>query len=143
VASADSQVLRYIFITRNTDEYLPVVSRIAAPFGKVCSIVQGQASMYGTEFMAKSLTYSWELLSTKARYPDALHQPGSRVRPHGEMLTELARLIDDGKIKCHLTKRLRLTLAGLKEAHELVESGKSIGKVGLGVEEAGEGEAFA
>jgi NADPH:quinone reductase-like Zn-dependent oxidoreductase len=136
VASADSQVLRYIFITRNTDEYLPVVSRIAAPFGKVCSIVQGQASMYGTEFMAKSLTYSWELLSTKARYPDALHQPGSRVRPHGEMLTELARLIDDGKIKCHLTKRL-------KEAHELVESGKSIGKVGLGVEEAGEGEAFA
>jgi NADPH:quinone reductase-like Zn-dependent oxidoreductase len=121
---------------------MPVVARIAAPFGKVCSIVQGKAEMYGTEFMAKSLTYCWELLSTKARYPDALRQPGAHVRPHGELLAELAQLVDEGRIKCHLTRRLRLTLNGLREAHELVESGKSIGKVGLGTDEPGDGECF-
>jgi NADPH:quinone reductase-like Zn-dependent oxidoreductase len=113
---------------------MDTVARIAAPFGKVCSIVQGQASMYGTEFMAKSLTFCWELLSTAARY--------GGPATHGQRLAELATWIDEGIIKCHMTKRMKLNLKGLKAAHELVESGKSVGKVGLGVDEEGEGEAF-
>jgi hypothetical protein len=35
-----------------------------------------------------------------------------------------------------------LTLANLKEAHRLIESGKSVGKMGLGVDELGEGTPF-
>jgi len=59
------------------------------------------------------------------------------------MMENLAKYIDEGKIHCHLTKRLKLTLNGLKTAHELIESKTVIGKVGLGVDEEGENEAFA
>jgi NADPH:quinone reductase-like Zn-dependent oxidoreductase len=116
------------------DQYLGTLARVAAPFGKVCSIVQGNAPMYGTEFMAKSLTLSWELLSTTSRYGGPM--------AHGERLAELAKWLDDGTIQCHMTKRMKLNLKGLRAAHELVESGKSVGKVGLGVDEEGEGEPF-
>lgn len=110
---------------------------MTAPFGKVCSIVQGQVKMYGTPFMAKSLTFVWELLSTQARYGTV-----GAGRWHADVLQELAGLVEEGRIKCHLTKRVRLSLAGLREAHALVESGKSLGKVGLGVDEKGDDDAF-
>jgi NADPH:quinone reductase-like Zn-dependent oxidoreductase len=133
-APISSRIARYIFITSTMDQYMDTVARVASPFGRVCSIVQGQAHMYGTEFMAKSLTFCWELLSTKARY--------GGTPTHGQRLAELARWVDEGRIQCHMTKRMRLNLKGLQAAHDLVESGKSIGKVGLGVEDEGDGEAF-
>ncbi|GAD97675.1 quinone oxidoreductase [Paecilomyces variotii No. 5] len=128
--------LRYIFITHTTDQYMEVCGRIAAPFGKVCSIVQGQALMYGTKFMAKSLSFIWCLLGTKPYYQ-------VDVESHYKILEELTDLIESGKIKCHLTRRLRLTLEGLREGHRLIEEGGVIGKIGLGVNEHGTGEAFA
>ncbi|GLB05689.1 hypothetical protein AtubIFM57258_000978 [Aspergillus tubingensis] len=127
--------LKYIFITHSTDQYMDTCARVCAPLGKVCSIVQGQAKMYGTEFMSKSLTFVWCLLGTK---------PYHRVdvESHHRILEELTDLIDANKIKCHLTKRLRLTLDGVKKGHELLQSGGSIGKVGLGVNEPGPGAIF-
>ncbi|KAK5460968.1 hypothetical protein LTS15_003031 [Exophiala xenobiotica] len=121
--------IRYVFITHSTTPYLKPVAEICAPFGKVCSIVQTQdMDMYGTEFMAKSLTFIWELLGTKPYY----HVD---VESHGEILRELAELVDRGEIKTHLTKSLPLTLEGLREAHEKwVGGGKMMGKVGLYVE---------
>lgn len=41
-----------------------------------------------------------------------------------------------------LSKRYKLTLAGLKEAHRQIESKTNVGKIGLGVDEPGEGAAF-
>lgn len=99
-------------------------SKICAPFGKVCSIVQGQAKMYGTEFMSKSLSFIWALIGTRPYH----HVD---VDSHHHILEELSRLIDSGVIKCHLEKRLKLSLDGLKEAHAMIESGKSMGKVAL------------
>lgn len=59
------------------------------------------------------------------------------------MMKEYAGWIDEGKIQSHLVTRLKLTRAGLEEAHRLIESGKSVGKIGLGVDEEGDGEPFA
>jgi NADPH:quinone reductase-like Zn-dependent oxidoreductase len=58
-------------------------------------------------------------------------------------MENLAKYIDEGKIHCHLTKRLKLTRSGLETAHKLIESKTTIGKIGLGVDEEGEGKAFA
>lgn len=91
--------------------------------------------MYGTEFMSKSLTFVWCLLGTKPYHK-------VDVESHHRILEELTDLIDASKIKCHITKRLRLTLDGVKNGHELLQSGGSIGKVGLGVDEPGPGEIF-
>jgi NADPH:quinone reductase-like Zn-dependent oxidoreductase len=59
------------------------------------------------------------------------------------MMENLAKYIDEGKIHCTLTRRLKLTCEGLRKAHELIELKTTIGKIGLGVDEGGEGQPFA
>jgi NADPH:quinone reductase-like Zn-dependent oxidoreductase len=127
---------RYVYITHSTAQYLDVCADIAAPLGKVCSIVQANVNFYGTQFLSKSLTFVWCWLGTK-RYH------GDFSEAHHDMFEELAEYIDAGKIKCHLTQRLRLTAGGIKEAHRLIQSGKMIGKVALGISEDGEGQIFS
>ncbi|KAB8252809.1 hypothetical protein BDV35DRAFT_375680 [Aspergillus flavus] len=122
--------IKYVYITHSTAQYLGVCSDIIAPLGKVCSIVQSaDMNMYGTQFMSKSLTFVWCWLGSRLYHGVETNQ--------GEMLEELSALIDEGKIKCHLTRRLQLNLEGIKEAHRILESGKAIGKVGLGLSEGG------
>lgn len=133
--------VKYVFITHTpTSGYLAPAAAICAPFGKVCSIVQEQEmnKMYGTEFMAKSLTFVWALIGTKPYY-------GVDAESHGDILRKLARWIDEGKIKCHLRQRVLLTVDGVREAHRIIQDGKAIGKVGLGVDVDGlkEENAFA
>ncbi len=115
---------------------MDVCADIVAPLGKVCSIVQADVNFYGTQFLSKSLTFAWCWLGSKPYH-------GDQSEAHHEMLEELAEYIDAGKIKCHLTRRLRLTAEGIKEAHRMIESGTMVGKVALGRSENGEGQAFS
>ena len=48
--------------------YMGPCASICAPFGKVCNTVQGEAKIYGTEFMSKLLAYVEELLGAKPYY---------------------------------------------------------------------------
>lgn len=138
--------LRYAYITSHTDQYIVPIAEILAPFGKVCSIVQARFDMYDSKFMSKSLTFSWCWLGTEPfyRHYTALSGTGGWSYPekHHIWLTELAKLIDEGAMQPHLTKRLKLTLEGLKEAHRLVESRTTIGKIALGVDDEGDVDAF-
>ena len=80
--------------------------------------------MYGTEFMAKSLTFVWALLGTKPYY-------GVDVESHGKILKDLAGLLDKGVVRCHCKQRLRMDEEGIRDAHGIIEGGKSVGKVVL------------
>lgn len=91
--------------------------------------------MYGTEFMAKSLSFIWCLIGTNPVY-------GVNVESHHRILEELSGLLDSGKIQCHLTKRLGLTLDGIREAHRLTEEGGNIGKTVITRADAGGAELF-
>jgi NADPH:quinone reductase-like Zn-dependent oxidoreductase len=86
--------------------------------------------------MSKSLTFSWDWLGS-ASY----HQ--TNLQSYGRIFGALADLMEEKKIVPTLGKRYKLTLEGLKEAHRNIESGTTVGKVGLGVDELGEGEPFA
>lgn len=130
--------LRYALITSRTEQYLFPIGDLLAPFGKVCSIVQARFDMYGSQFMSKSLTLSWCWLCSGA-YHGYVNDDEEK---HHRWFEELARMLDDGTVKCHLTRRLKLSLAGLKEAHRENEAGSGIGKTALGVDEDGLGEAF-
>ena len=68
----------------------------------------------------------------------ALHFELMFVRPRGgatmirqhEILRDVAALVDQGKLKTTMTRRLKpISAATLREAHEAVESGRTIGKV--------------
>lgn len=94
--------------------------------------------MYGSLFMSKSLTFSWCWLCSGA-YHGYVNDDEEK---HHRWFEELARMLDDGTVKCHLTRRLKLSLAGLKDAHRENEAGSGIGKTAFGVDEYGPGEAF-
>lgn len=130
--------LKYAFITSRTEQYIEPIGKILAPFGKVCSIVQAKFDMYGSEFMSKSLTFVWCWLGSGPYH----HYINDNQEKHHEWYEELADLLDKGSIKCHLMKRSKLTLDNVREAHRTIESGKAVGKIGLGVDEAGGGSAF-
>ncbi|KAF4962427.1 hypothetical protein FSARC_9499 [Fusarium sarcochroum] len=51
--------VNYVYIVARTEQYTEAVAKIRASFGKVCTIIQADVSFYGTEFMSKSLTFSW------------------------------------------------------------------------------------
>ncbi|CAK4031035.1 Zinc-type alcohol dehydrogenase [Lecanosticta acicola] len=124
--------IRYVFITHTpASKYIVDSASLLAPFGKVCSIVQDEEiPMYGTEWMAKSLTYIWEVIGTKPLY-------GVDVESHRQLLIELAAYVGDGTIQCHHTETLPLTLDGVRRAHEMVEASGVKGKLGLSVDAEG------
>ncbi|PSK46289.1 hypothetical protein B9Z65_5257 [Elsinoe australis] len=134
-----SQPVKYIFITSRTEQYLAPCGEIAAPFGRVCSLVQTQdlSGMYGYPWMAKSLTFVWCLLGTKPYYD-------TDVESHGKILEDLRKWLEDGTVKTTLKSRLPMTAAGLWNGHELLGSGKGIGKTGFDVAHDGmvESDAF-
>lgn len=127
---------RYVYILGPTAQYLTPIGKICAPFGKVCSIVQADVSLYGTDFMSKSLTFSWDWLGSAAYH-------NTNLESYPRMFKALAGWMDEGKLVSTLGKRYKLTLEGLREAHRQIESGTTVGKVGLGVDEPGEGRVFA
>ncbi|KAG5767232.1 hypothetical protein H9Q72_004682 [Fusarium xylarioides] len=128
--------IKYVYIVARTEQYTHSIAKISAPFGKVCTVVQADVSLYGTEFMSKSLTFSWDWVGSAA-----YHDTG--VEDYHEMLETISRLMEDGTLISTAGTRLRLTLEGLKEAHRKVESSTTVGKIALGVDEPGEGEPFA
>ena len=131
--------IKYVFITHTpASKYIVDAAVICAPFGKVCSIVQDkEIPMYGTEFMAKSLTFVWELLGTKPYY-------GVEMDSHGKILRQLAEMLDAGQVKCHMRQTLPLNLEGVRKAHGLIEESGVMGKIGLSVDAEGlrEDKAF-
>ncbi|KAF2156707.1 quinone oxidoreductase [Myriangium duriaei CBS 260.36] len=128
--------VKYIFIIHNTAKYLKVVAELAAPMGKVCSIVQAKGlDFYDTQSLSKSLTFSWCWLGSKQ-----YHQ--ADVESQHFMMKTISEWASSGTIKSHLKQRLKLTKEGLVRGHEMIESGKTVGKIGLGVEEEGQGQPF-
>ncbi|KAL4901515.1 hypothetical protein BDW74DRAFT_187714 [Aspergillus multicolor] len=127
--------IKYAYIVARTEQYIDALGKILAPFGKVCSIVQAKFDFYGSDFMSKSLTFSWDWLGSSAYHRTNLEN-------FHRIFETLSALVDEGKIRPNLTKRHRLDLKGLKEAHQLIESGKTVGKLALGVDEGGDGAPF-
>jgi NADPH:quinone reductase-like Zn-dependent oxidoreductase len=127
---------RYVYVVARTEQYIHALGKICAPFAKVCSIVQAKFDLYGTDFMSKSMSFSWDWLGTAAYHR-------TNVENYHRIFGALARHIDEGKVVPNLTRRIRLNLAGLKESHQLIESATTVGKIALGVDEPGEGAPFA
>lgn len=73
---------------------------------------------------AKSITWHWELMFTRSLFgtPDLAEQ--------ARILQETAALVDAGRVRTTLTTAIEdFSAAGLREAHRLVETGRTVGKV--------------
>ena len=74
----------------------------------------------------KSIAWHWELMFTRP-----LRQTPDMIEQH-HLLNEVADLVDDGRVRPTTTRTLTpITPETLRQAHELVETGRILGKVVL------------
>ena len=116
----------YVLIFNDTDKHFPACAELLAPQGGMCSIVRTAAPVNMEPLMSKSSSFSWEFMFTRpsSKTPDMIEQH--------HLLTEVGRLIDQRIIKTTVNHTLSpINAATLREAHALVEGGRTIGKVVL------------
>lgn len=116
----------YIFCLHLTDIYWSQMAETIAPQGAICSIVQAKDPLNLTLLKNKSATFVWEFMFTRAMYetPDMIQQH--------HLLNAVADLIDSGELRTTMATRLTpINAANLRQAHALLESGSTIGKVVL------------
>lgn len=115
----------YILCLNNTEGYFNQMSEIIAPFGKINSIVEVKGSVEIGRLFLKCATFSFEFMSAAPEFK-------INMEKQGEILNEIAKLIESGILKNIVTTRLgKISVENLKKAHAIVESGKTIGKVTL------------
>jgi NADPH:quinone reductase len=115
-----------IFNTADTALYWEQMAALIKPFGRICSIVESNEPLNLTLLMAKSASFTWELMFTRSLFqtPDMAHQ--------GAILNEVASWIDEGRIRSTVGLALNpISPENLRKAHAILESGKAIGKVVL------------
>ncbi|MCI1985147.1 MAG: zinc-binding alcohol dehydrogenase family protein [Lactobacillus sp.] len=124
VRARGHQNVNYIFDLHSVDRHWDEMTELIAPAGRMVSITRAKTPLALSPLKDKRASFGWELVFSKALYhtPDLISQH--------EILTKIARLLDQGELVPTTTKVLTpLTVANLKAAHEAVESGRMIGKV--------------
>lgn len=119
----------YIFICHSTSQYMQAAVELAAPKGRIGSIVETDQPLPGLHdpkaFM-KALTFSWELMFTKGAFQIDLQS-------QGDILARVAKLFDAGVLTSLVTESSELSVKNLVKAHEKLESGKTIGKIAFSI----------
>ena len=115
----------FVFSTTQTPEHLSEIVRLIAPQGRF-GLIDDPDKLDIMPFKRKSVSVHWELMFTRPIYQTA------DMAEQGRLLNEVAKLVDEGKIRTTLTEVLSpINAAHLKAAHGVLESGKAKGKIVL------------
>jgi NADPH2:quinone reductase len=111
----------------DTDHYWQPLGELLAPQGHVGLVVEPKGELrIGDPYKSKCIGIHWEFMFARARFRTA-----DMVEQH-RILTRAASLIDAGELRTTLTRRLGpINATNLREAHRLLESGRTIGKLAL------------
>ena len=113
------------FSTTHTDTHLAGIVELLAPQGRLGAI-DDLPSLDVMPLMSKSLSFHWELMFTRSLFQTA------DMDEQGKLLNEVARLVDEGRIRTTLAEHFgTINAANLKRAHALIESGRAKGKIVL------------
>ena len=116
----------YVLIFNDTDKHFPAAAEVIKPQGSICSIVENSRPLEVELLKSKSAAFHWEFMFTRSMFgtPDMIEQH--------KLLSEVARLIDAGTLTTTLGRNIgKIDAANLREAHRLLEEGRSIGKLVL------------
>ena len=108
-----------------SDRHLPEIAELIAPLRHFGLIDDAKGADFG-RFKSKSASIHWEFMFTRSSFstPDMTRQ--------GEILDELATLVDEGRLKSTLREIVGpIDAAHLREAHRRLESGRAYGKIVL------------
>ncbi len=111
-----------VLSTTQTDRHLPAINAVLRPFGHL-SLIDDPSTLDIVPLKRKAISVHWELMFTKALY-------GYQLESQGEILSEVARLVDAGKLRSTLQTRLQgATPEHLAQAQLVTEQGRAIGKL--------------
>ena len=123
--AAGYPLVDYIANFNNTENYWATMGEVIAPQGGIVLIVEQQGNLdIGGPFKLKSVSIAWELMFTRSLFKTA-----DIARQH-EILARVADLVDAGKLQCTASQTLSpMNAENLIKAHQLIESGRTIGKL--------------
>lgn len=119
-----AQFAEYIVQYADTAQHWNAMCELIAPQGRIGTIVETSENLDISALQGKSAGLMWELMFTRSLFgtPDMAQQ--------GQILSRMARLVEDGIIETTQTKVLSgLSAESLKEAHQIIEGGAMIGKL--------------
>ena len=122
LAAAGIPHVDVVFSTADTAKNLGWIAGLLRPFGHL-SFVDGSAALDVSPLVSKSISLHTEMVFSRV-----IH--ASEPERQGKILETVAALVVDGRIKPITKKRLDgLTVETMKAAHELLETGRTIGKI--------------
>ncbi|MCG7519056.1 zinc-binding alcohol dehydrogenase family protein [Ruegeria sp. Ofav3-42] len=124
VRSAGLETVDYITQYADTAQHWDAMCELIAPQGRIGTIVETTEKLDISALQGKSAALMWELMFTRSLYGTA------DLARQGQILSRVARLVDDGAIRTTEQKMLHgLSATTLKEAHAIIETGRMIGKL--------------
>ena len=115
----------FVFGTTATEDHLSQIAELIAPQGRF-AVIDDTAVLDINSFKRKSVSVHWEFMFTRS-----MHQTED-IDAQGKLLNDVARLVDEGRIKTTLGENFgKVNAANLRRAHTLIESGRAKGKIVL------------
>ena len=115
----------FVFSTTHTQDYVEQIVELIAPQGRF-GLIDDPETLDVMPFKTKALSIHWELMFTRPLFRTA------DMARQGEILNEVATLLDAGKIRSTATETLGTVCAeNLRRAHLTLASGKARGKMVL------------
>lgn len=109
----------------HTDSYIDSYVELLAPMGKI-ALIDDPQSIDIKKLKPKSISLHWEFMFTRSMFNT------TDMSEQHRLLTKVADLIDQGYLQTTVGKNLgTINAENLRAAHQLIESGKSIGKIVL------------
>ena len=101
---------------------VPLFTRVMRPFGQIVAI-DDEHDLPLFDLKDKAISWHWEFMFARPRH-------GWDLIAQHDLLERVAELADSGRIRSTRNRTLSpLEAATLREAHRLVESGRTVGKI--------------
>ncbi len=115
----------FVFSTTHTEHHLADIVELIAPQGRI-ALIDDPKTLDIVPLKRKSLSVHWEFMFTRPVLGTA------DIARQQDILRELARLVDQGKVVSTRTRALgAINAENLRTAHASLESGQTIGKIVL------------
>jgi NADPH:quinone reductase len=118
--------VNYVLALTKTEDHFDQLIESMAPQSAMALIENPARPLDIVKLKPKSISLHWEFMFTRSRYET------TDMGEQGGLLSEVAALVDAGRIMSTMQTNLgAINAANLRQAHALVESGKTIGKIVL------------
>lgn len=115
----------YVFSTTQTDQHLADIVELIAPQGRF-GLIDDPEQLDIKPFKTKSVSVHWEFMFTRSMFQT------EDMAKQSELLNEVSKLVDKGKIKTTVTEVISpINAENLKRVHQQIESGTTKGKIVL------------